>query len=140
MFGIPTDLYDLIFVDGPTGDFGRAGILVQIDSLVHDDTKIVLDDTNRQAESLVCAELVSNFQFEIKHEDRDGRGFCVLEREKARRRGKVNGCSCYLTFVPSPFIPSPGTLRANLMPVQRKRRWGRAACRRAGLSESAESA
>ena len=61
MFGIPTDLYDLIFVDGPTGDFGRAGILGQIDSLVRDDTKIVLDDTNRQAESLVCDELVLNF-------------------------------------------------------------------------------
>jgi len=51
--------YDLILIDGPTGNIGRDGILDVLDVLAHKDTIIFLDDTNRDAEKMLAKKIAS---------------------------------------------------------------------------------
>lgn len=54
---LPED-YDLLLIDGPTGDIGRAGILEHL-SLFRADRPILLDDTDRPGEYALLQELVA---------------------------------------------------------------------------------
>lgn len=55
---VPHHPYALVFVDGPPGDIGRAGLLYALD-LARGATAIVLDDTEREQERLLAGEIAS---------------------------------------------------------------------------------
>lgn len=56
--------YDLIFIDGPPGRIGRHGILPRMAGLVHRDTIVVVDDTNRMAEHRIAHEIAAALSLE----------------------------------------------------------------------------
>lgn len=68
----PEGRYDLILIDGPPGPArnrrgrvrpGRRGILRVIDSMIHPQTVVLLDDTNRAEDSHLAGELASRLGF-----------------------------------------------------------------------------
>jgi hypothetical protein len=74
----PSRRYDLILIDGPPRDAGgRWGILRVLDAMVHDRTVIVLDDTNRAAESRLAEEIADRRGLGIRRV-LSGRGYCIL--------------------------------------------------------------
>jgi hypothetical protein len=77
----PPHSYDLVFVDGPPGRIGRAGILRALPQLLHDRTVIVIDDTHRRAERQLAERIASIYGMRIER-TRAGvaslRGFSVL--------------------------------------------------------------
>ena len=57
----PPRPFDLVFVDGPPGRIGRSGILRVLPQLIHRDTVIVLDDTQRTAERRLAAQIAARY-------------------------------------------------------------------------------
>jgi chlorobactene glucosyltransferase len=86
----PSHPYDLVFIDGPTGRIGRFGILRVLPRLVHKDTVIVIDDTNRRAESRLAEEIAirCGMSVEARTERVFGvsRGFSILSPVHFRRK------------------------------------------------------
>ena len=57
----PAHAVDLLFIDGPPGRIGRAGILRVLPQLVHERTVIVIDDTNRRAERRLADHIAATY-------------------------------------------------------------------------------
>ena len=55
----PPHPFDLIFIDGPPGRIGRAGILGVLPALRHERTIVVVDDTVRRAERRLADAIAS---------------------------------------------------------------------------------
>lgn len=86
----PTDLYDLILVDGPTADGGgRRGILRVLADCLKPETVIVLDDTNRPADRRLAVEIAARWGFEIEERAEAPRGYIILRR-RPRRFGQLS--------------------------------------------------
>lgn len=62
---LPEDKFDLIFIDGPTGRIGRAGLTDPIHSRIHDDTIVICDDINRGAELKMALEMADKYEMEM---------------------------------------------------------------------------
>lgn len=53
----PEEAFDVILIDGPTGNIGRTGILPHIRRLTHPDALVIVDDTHRAEESGLSLEI-----------------------------------------------------------------------------------
>lgn len=77
----PPHAFDLVFVDGPPGRIGRAGILRVLPQLLHDRSILVFDDTHRREEKRLAEHVASAYRMRIARY-RAGignlRGFSVL--------------------------------------------------------------
>lgn len=72
--------YDLILIDGPSGRVGRWGILPHLDNLTHQNTVIVLDDTNRNDEARLALAISERTQKPIRSFNcEDGRSFSIID-------------------------------------------------------------
>jgi len=80
----PPGFFDLVLVDGPPRHAGgRAGIERVIDRLVHRETVLVLDDTNRADENHLAARLARRLGLRrTDHRTAGARCFAVLEPVK----------------------------------------------------------
>lgn len=65
--GLPAT-YDLILVDGPTGEGNRGGFLENVDSFYHE-CPIIFDDTNRAAEKQLALMTALRLRREVKFYD-----------------------------------------------------------------------
>lgn len=81
----PNRRYDVILIDGPKGkDFGgpgRSGVLSVLPRLIHDGTKIILDDTHREEERSLSVEICKLLNFDsLRRNGPGGRSFDVFAK------------------------------------------------------------
>jgi hypothetical protein len=80
----PPHAFDLVFVDGPPGRIGRAGILRVLPGLLHNRSIVVIDDTHRREERRLAEHVAATYRMRIERR-RAGpvytRGFSVLTPE-----------------------------------------------------------
>ncbi len=69
--------YDLLLVDGPTGAIGRKGFLDNI-NLFKTNIPIIIDDTNRIAEAIICNQLAKMFSKKITNIEGANKQFSIL--------------------------------------------------------------
>ncbi len=71
----PPHPFDLVFIDGPPGRIGRAGILRVLPRLIHRETVIVVDDTHRRAERRLADEIAVRYAVTVDDRRPRSRGF-----------------------------------------------------------------
>jgi hypothetical protein len=76
----PSQPYDLILLDGPAGNYGRMGVLHQIEKLIHDDTIIVMDDSKRHPESHVTKAIAELLDWGIRESTAGHHGYSLIAR------------------------------------------------------------
>lgn len=78
----PPGPFDLILIDGPTGDIGRGGILQHLPELITPHTVIVVDDTHRPSDRTLCDRIVERHAYRLTEHHADAiRRFGVLTRK-----------------------------------------------------------
>lgn len=103
--------FDLIFIDGPPGRIGRSGIRNRIGQMMHDDSIVVLDDTNRAAEHRLCRQLASDLLLDGYGLQGWERSFSILWPRKSKQSQMVRERLAHLPKLPldvrpHPYVPS----------------------------------
>ncbi len=99
--------FDFIFIDGPPGRIGRAGIRHRIAELMHDDTIVVLDDTHRAAEYRLCSQLANDFSLDGFGFPGWRRSFTILWSRKSTKSPLLSQQLAHLKKVPLATRPAP---------------------------------
>ena len=76
----PSERYDLILIDGPPGYIGRHGILTVLEDCLHEETILVVDDTNRSEERQLADKIADRFGYEFEFHNSSKRQFAVGRR------------------------------------------------------------
>lgn len=108
---VPTSQFDLIFIDGPPGRIGRSGIRRHIRTMMHDETIVILDDTNRLAEHRLCRQLAEDLLLDGLGFQGHSRSFSILWPRNSRQAQSIrNQLSSYPTLPleirPHPYVMS----------------------------------
>ena len=74
----PETTFDVILIDGPTGEIGRAGILPHIKRLTHPKTLVIVDDTHRTEESELSSEIGRRIRQKPQRIDDQGKSFDLI--------------------------------------------------------------
>jgi hypothetical protein len=76
----PDAPYDLVLIDGPPQQIGRAGVVRIIERLLHEDTVIFVDDATRPAERTLCEQIAAQLQWSAVYSTAGHHGYARIAR------------------------------------------------------------